>query len=111
MPLKLTRRKADHPKGPSGTRVFAAVKRSGWFEHTVTGAARTARVAIGVSCRNYRGRATASNFRAFFVASAVMWGLGWACPAVSFWRQPLIFHELYSARHDLAQIASGCAWP
>jgi putative transposase len=56
MPVKLTGRKADHPQGPSGTRVFAAVKRSGWFEHTVTGAARTARVAIGVSCRNYRGQ-------------------------------------------------------
>src|SRR5512135_1825399 len=39
-------------------------------------------------------RATASNFRAFFVASAVMWGLGWACPAVSLWRKPLIFQEL-----------------
>src|SRR5512144_365771 len=54
MSVKLTGRKADHPKGPSGSRVFAAVKRSGWFEHTVTGAARTARVAICVSCRNYR---------------------------------------------------------
>jgi putative transposase len=56
MPVKLTGRKADHPKGPSGTRVFAALKRSGWFEHTVVSGARTARVAICVACRNYRGQ-------------------------------------------------------
>jgi len=56
MPVKLTGRKADHSKGPSGTRVFAAVKRSGWFEHTVVSGARTARVAICVACRNYRGQ-------------------------------------------------------
>jgi putative transposase len=56
MPVKLTGRKADHPKGPSGTRVFAALKRSGWFEHTVVSGARTARVVICVSCRNYRGQ-------------------------------------------------------
>jgi hypothetical protein len=55
MPVKLTGRKAGHPKGPSGTRVFAVVKRSGWFEHTVVSGARTARVAICVACRNYRG--------------------------------------------------------
>src|SRR5512135_386124 len=56
MPVKLTGRKAAHPKGPSGSRVFAAVKRSGWFEHTVVSGARTARVAICVACRNYRGK-------------------------------------------------------
>ncbi len=56
MPVKLTGRKADHPKGPSGTRVFAALKRSGWFEHTVVSGAPTARVVICVSCRNYRGQ-------------------------------------------------------
>jgi hypothetical protein len=56
MPVRLTGRKADHPKGASGTRVFAAVKRSGWFQHTVTGKAGTARVEICVACRNYRGQ-------------------------------------------------------
>jgi hypothetical protein len=55
MPVKLTGRKVDHPKGPSGTRVFAAPKRSGWFEHTVVSGARAARVSICVACRNYRG--------------------------------------------------------
>jgi putative transposase len=58
MPVKLTGRKADHPRGPSGTRAFAARKRSGWFAHTVTrkDGGRTARVAICVMCRNYRGQ-------------------------------------------------------
>jgi putative transposase len=56
MPVKLTGRKAGHPRGPSGTRVFAAMKRSGWFEHTVVSGPRTARVMICVSCRNYRGQ-------------------------------------------------------
>jgi putative transposase len=56
MPVKLTGRKADHPKGPSGTRVFTVVKRSGWFEHTIVSGARTARVAVCVACRNYRGK-------------------------------------------------------
>ena len=47
----------DHPRGPSGTRVFAALERGGWFEYTVRGGMRrTARAPICVSCRNYRGR-------------------------------------------------------
>jgi hypothetical protein len=57
MPAVIRGKKADDPRGPSGTRVFAAKKRSGWFEYTVTGGSkRTATVSICVSCRNYRGR-------------------------------------------------------
>jgi putative transposase len=56
MPVKLTGRKPGHPKGVSGTRVFTLATRSRWFEHTVTSGARTARVAICVACRNYRGQ-------------------------------------------------------
>ena len=57
MPAVIRGRKADHPLGPSGTRVFAAMKRGGWFEYTVKGGTRrTARVSICVACRNYRGR-------------------------------------------------------
>jgi Transposase DDE domain len=57
MPVVIRGRKPDHPRGVSGTRVFAAMKRSGWFEYTVTsGTKRTARVSICVVCRNYRGR-------------------------------------------------------
>jgi hypothetical protein len=57
MPTVIRGRKADDPRGPSGTRVFALVKRSGWFEYTVhSGTKRTATVSICVSCRNYRGQ-------------------------------------------------------
>jgi hypothetical protein len=45
MPVVIRGKKADDPRGPSGTRVFAAKKRSGWFEYTVTsGTKRTATV-------------------------------------------------------------------
>ena len=57
MPVVIRGLKADDPRGPSGTRVFAAMKRSGWFEYTVTsGTKRTATVSICVSCRNFRGQ-------------------------------------------------------
>jgi putative transposase len=57
MPVVIRGLKADDPRGPSGTRVFAAMKRSGSFQDTVTGGSkRTATVSICVSCRNYRGQ-------------------------------------------------------
>ena len=57
MPVVIRGLKANDPRGPSGTRVFAAMKRSGWFQYTVTsGSKRTATVSICVSCRNYRGQ-------------------------------------------------------
>jgi Transposase DDE domain len=49
-------RKADHPKGPGGTRVFACYKRSGWARYTLRdGQKRRATVSICVKCRNRRG--------------------------------------------------------
>jgi hypothetical protein len=57
MPAVIRGRKPTDPRGPSGTRVFAVMKRSGWFAYTVAGGTqRTARVSICVSCRNYRGQ-------------------------------------------------------
>jgi hypothetical protein len=56
MPAVIRGKKTNDPRGPSGPRVFAAMKRSGWFESTITsGSKRTATVSICVSCRNYRG--------------------------------------------------------
>jgi DDE family transposase len=50
-------RKVEHPKGPSGTRVFLTWKRSGWGRYTLTDAKkRKATVSICVKCRNYRGQ-------------------------------------------------------
>ncbi len=57
MPVVIRGLKPDDPRGPTATQVFAARKRSGWFEHTVkSGTKRTARVSICVCCRNYRGQ-------------------------------------------------------
>ena len=56
MPLPLRGRRTDHPDGPSGSRVFAAARRSGWGEYTLTNAAgRRATVRVCVRCRNWRG--------------------------------------------------------
>jgi hypothetical protein len=57
MPVPAKGRKADHPKGPSGTRVFHLWKRSGWSQHTlVNEAGQKATIQICVRCRNYRGQ-------------------------------------------------------
>jgi hypothetical protein len=57
LPVICRGRRADDPRGPRGTRVFATHKRRGWFQYTLTHAAkRTATVRIGVHCRNWRGR-------------------------------------------------------
>jgi putative transposase len=56
MPLTLRGRKANHPRGPSGSRLFALWKKSGWGRYTMTNAAGSkARFAVCVKCRNRRG--------------------------------------------------------
>jgi len=56
MPLPLRGRRADHPAGPGGSRVFATARRSGWGEYTLTNArGRRATVRVAVKCRNRRG--------------------------------------------------------
>lgn len=56
MPLTLRGRKADHPKGPSGSRVFAVWKKSGWGQYTMTNSdGRKARFRVCIKCRNRRG--------------------------------------------------------
>lgn len=56
MPLPLRGRRADHPDGPSGSRVFATARRSGWGEYTLANAAgRRATVRVCVKCRNWKG--------------------------------------------------------
>jgi hypothetical protein len=56
MPVPAKGRKADHPKGPSSTRVFHLRKRSGWSRHTLkSSGGRTATIQICVKCRNLRG--------------------------------------------------------
>jgi putative transposase len=57
MPAPAKGRKADHPQGPSGTRVFHLWTKGGWSRYTLTGkGGRKATVPICVKCRNYRGQ-------------------------------------------------------
>jgi hypothetical protein len=57
LPAILRGRKATHPKGPSGTRVFALWKRSGGSSYTLTRAHQhKATVDIAVHCRHPRRR-------------------------------------------------------
>ncbi len=56
MPLVARGNKADHPKGPSGSRVFHGWKRGGWSRYTMTNACgKKATFAVCVKCRNLRG--------------------------------------------------------
>jgi hypothetical protein len=56
MPLTLRGRKPGHAKGPSGSRLFAQWKRSGWGQYTMTNAdKRKATFRVCVKCRNRRG--------------------------------------------------------
>jgi putative transposase len=56
MPVPRRGRKAGHPKGPSGTQVFASWKASGWGRYTMTNdRGRRATFAVCVKCRNRRG--------------------------------------------------------
>lgn len=80
MPAAIRGRKPDDPRGPSSTRVFAAMKQSGWHDYRLTGGSRrekTARVSICVSCRNLQGRWRRRGRRTFVYAC---WGVdGHSC--------------------------------
>jgi Transposase DDE domain len=56
MPLPLRGRTAEHPAGPSGSRVFAYARKSGWASYTLKSGGRTATVGVCVKCRNYKGQ-------------------------------------------------------
>jgi DDE family transposase len=56
MPVTCHGRDADHPRGPSGSKVFKAMTRSGWFRHTVGDAKKKGRAEATVSICVKRGR-------------------------------------------------------
>ena len=52
MPVVGHGRKPDHPLGPSGSQVFKAMKRSGWFEYTLSdGCGFLGHARAGLPCR------------------------------------------------------------
>ena len=78
MPVVCRGRKADHPLGASGSRVFQYYRRSGWGEYTLTNAAgRRATVSIGVACRNRAGERRRVGREALVYAY-------WGCTPASF---------------------------
>jgi hypothetical protein len=58
MPVVCHGRSADHPKGPSGSKVFKLMTKSGWFEHTVGDPKKKGRAQATVSICVKRARLT-----------------------------------------------------
>ena len=77
LPLPLRGRKADHPQGPSGSRVFGYRRRSGWGSYTLTAdSGRAATVSVCVKCRNRRGERSQRGRQALVYG---YWGLQPRC--------------------------------
>jgi putative transposase len=57
-PVACHGRDADHPQGPSGSKVFKLMKKSGWFTHTVGDPKKKGRVTATVSICVKRARFT-----------------------------------------------------
>lgn len=73
MPVVRRGRKADDPRGPSGTHLFAAQKRSGWHRYTLSNAAKDkATVQICVHARNCQERRRGRQTLVY-----ACWGIGW----------------------------------
>jgi putative transposase len=91
MPVPIRGRKADHPRGPGGTRVFAAWQRGGLGRYRLRApGGRTARVGIVVHCRNRAGRRGKHGRERLVYAYG-----GWEPPA------PARVSELYRARFGI----------
>jgi len=89
MPLPRRGRRADHPRGPSGTQAFTTWKKSGWGRYTLTNPRRqTATVAVCVTCRNRRGERRRRGREALLYAYG-----GGLCPGSWRWVQ-----ETYRSR-------------
>jgi hypothetical protein len=58
MPVICHGRDADHPEGPSGSKVFKAMTKSGWFTHVVGDATKKGRAKATVSICVKRARVT-----------------------------------------------------
>jgi putative transposase len=102
MSVPATGRPADHPDGPSGTRVFHLRTKSGWGRHTLQGKrGRKATISICVRCRNGRGRTKRRGRQALVYG---YWGLSpssWVWVAETYRRRFAIettYRQLHQAR-------------
>ena len=102
MPVILRGRKASHPNGPSGTRVFALWPRSGWSTYTLTSAdGRQATVRIGVHCRPGRKR---RRRRARQTLVYAFWGIR---PNTTQWLFQ-VYRERFGIETSYRQLAEAC---
>ncbi len=54
MPVVCHGRNADHPKGPSGSKVFKLMKKSGWFTHTLDDAKKKDKATVSICVKRAR---------------------------------------------------------
>jgi putative transposase len=99
MPVIARGRKADHPRGAGGTRVFWAYRRGGWGRYTLqeTGKGRTATVSVCVHVRNRAGRPGKCGRERLVYA---YWG--WS-PS-----EPYAVSQLYRLRFGIEVDQAGC---
>jgi putative transposase len=98
MPAIIRGRQASHPKGPSGTRVFALWKRSGWSSYTLTSAhQRKATISIAVHCCHRRGRGRQTLVYAF-------WGMA---PKTTQWVFD-VYRQRFGIETSYRQLSEAC---
>ena len=102
MPAIIRGRKAAHPKGPSGTRVFALWKRSGWSTYALTSANQhKATVRIAVHCRNRRGQCRRHGRQSLVYA---FWGIA---PKTTQWVFQ-IYRDRFGIETSYRQLGEAC---
>lgn len=102
MPVIRRGHKASHPKGPSGTRVFALWKRSGWSTYTLTSTDKCkATVGICVHCRNWRGQRQRHGRQTLVYA---FWGIR---PKTTQWVFQ-IYRERFGIETSYRQLGEAC---
>jgi putative transposase len=80
MPVVCHGRDADHPKGPSGSKVFKLMTKSGWFTHTVGDPKKKGRAKATVSICVKRARVTDRHGRKKWATWVyAYWGISPGC--------------------------------
>jgi hypothetical protein len=102
MPVVKRGRQPTDPRGPSGTRVFTAQKRSGWARYTLTNAAhRRATVSICIHCRNWCGRRQRQGRQTLVYA---IWGIR---PPTTHWVYQ-VYRSRFGIETSYRQLGEAC---
>ena len=103
LPVVVRGRQASHPQGPSGTRVFALQKHSGWRpSYRLSNAARrSATVSIAIHCRNWQGRRGRQGRQTLVYA---FWGLA---PKTTHWVYQ-VYRQRFGIETSYRQLNEAC---